>query len=106
MVLSFSILVASSSLVASPVCEAQAPSTAQLQSLSGEYTDLADLDTPYDVYFESGKLLIESERMIPTVLVPRTTTEFIVVGSKTTFNFAFDGNGRAAELTDSSNPAA
>jgi hypothetical protein len=81
---------------------AQAPSTAQLQNLSDEYADLTDPDTPYDVYVDGSKLMIESERMVPARLDPQTATEFNLEASKTTINFTLDGNGRATQLTDSS----
>jgi hypothetical protein len=46
-------------LVAGPTCRAQAPTSAQLQNYSGEYTDLTEPDTPYDVYVDNGKLTVE-----------------------------------------------
>ena len=100
--LSVFIFVASSLPVPGASCRAQAPSTAQIQNLAGEYTDQAEPDTPYDVYVDGGKLMIESERMVPTKLVPQSATEFNFEGSKTTINFTLDGFGRATELTDSS----
>jgi putative CocE/NonD family hydrolase len=100
------LLAASSLLVLGPACRAQAPSSAQLQNYSGEYTDLTDPDTPYDVYIDAGKLTVESERMVPTSLIPQSATEFKLDGSKTTIAFTLDSSGRAAELTDSSNDGA
>jgi putative CocE/NonD family hydrolase len=83
-------------------CFAQAPSKLELQNYSGEYTDLTDPDTPYDVYVDSGKLMIESERMVPTELSRQSATEFKRAASKATFYFKLDSNGRATELTLSS----
>ena len=85
-----------------PACHAQLPSTAQLQNCAGEYTDLTDPDTPFDVYVNGGKLTIESERLVPTVLNPQSVTEFKPEGSKNTITFKLDDQGRATELIDSS----
>ena len=41
--------------------------------LSGEYTDTADPDTPISFYVENGKLVVESERMVPTALIQNFT---------------------------------
>ena len=92
--------------VAGPACRAQAPTAAQLQNYSGEYTDLSDPDTPYDVYVDNGKLTIESERMVPAVLDSQSATEFKREGSKATINFTLDNNGRATELTVSADEGA
>jgi hypothetical protein len=102
--LSIVILVALSQPVTGPACHVQALSAAQLQNYSGEYTDLTDPDTPYDVYVDGGKLTVESERMVPTLLESQSATEFKLEGSKTTLNFKLDGTGHATELTDSSDP--
>jgi hypothetical protein len=101
--LSTFILAAASLFAPSPACHAQAPSTAQLQNYSGEYTDLTDPDTPYDVYVDGDKLRVESERLVPTVLLPQSVTDFKSEGSKNTFSFKLDGDSRATELTVSSN---
>ena len=42
--------------------------TAQLDALSGEYTNPNDPDTPISFYTQDGKLILESERMVPTAL--------------------------------------
>ena len=96
------VLVTAPAVAPAPASRAQAPSTAQLQILSGEYADLADPDTPYDVYVDGGKLMIESERMVPAQLTPREGNEFILDGSKIVFAFAPASDGRARQLTDSS----
>ena len=92
--------------VAGPACRAQAPTATQLQNYSGEYTDLSDPDTPYDVYVDEGKLMVESERMVPTQLDSQLATEFKLEGSKRTINFRLDSNGRATELKDSADEGA
>jgi putative CocE/NonD family hydrolase len=105
-VLSAVVLATSSLLIPGPAGRAQAPTAAQLQNYSGEYTDLTDPDTPYDVYLDGGKLTIESERMVPTSLDPQSATAFKLEGSKTTINFKLDSIGRATELTNSSDTEA
>ena len=42
--------------------------TAQLDALSGEYTNPDDPDTPLSFYVQNGKLIVESERQVPTEL--------------------------------------
>ncbi|MFZ0302901.1 MAG: CocE/NonD family hydrolase [Terracidiphilus sp.] len=99
---SFAFLILNFFVPAAPACHAQLPSTAQLQNCAGEYTDLTDPDTPFDVYVNGGKLTIESERLVPTVLNPQSVTEFKPEGSKNTITFKLDDQGRATELIDSS----
>jgi hypothetical protein len=100
------ILAALTIVLPAPSCRAQAPTSAQLQNYSGEYTDLTEPDTPYDVYVDNGKLTVESERMVPARLDSQSATEFKLEGSKMTINFTLDGNGRATELTDSADEGA
>src|SRR4051812_36152676 len=48
---------------------AQQQATASpVEVLSGEYTDPNEPDTPISFYTENGKLIMESERMVPTSL--------------------------------------
>jgi putative CocE/NonD family hydrolase len=96
-------LLAFASFLSSAALRAQAPQTpAQIQNYSGEFTDLSDPDTPYDIYAEDGKLLVESDRMVPTQLLPGKTNEFALEGTKFTFTFTLGADGRATELTNSS----
>jgi hypothetical protein len=44
--------------------------------MSGEYTDPTDPDTPLSFYVKDGKLVVESERRVPTELKPVSATEF------------------------------
>ena len=82
-----------------PVLRAQSP--AQLDNYSGEYIDPAEPDSPYDVYVENDKLMIESERLVPTQLLHSKGDEFTREGSKDTVTFTLSGDGRATELTTS-----
>jgi putative CocE/NonD family hydrolase len=96
-------LLAFASFLSSAALRAQAPQTpAQIQNYSGEFTDLSDPDTPCDIYAEDGKLLVESDRLVPTQLLPGKTNEFALEGTKFTFTFTLGADGRATELTNSS----
>jgi len=94
-------LLALASLNSSVALRAQAPTAAQLQNYSGEYTDPTDPDSHYDVYVDIGKLMIESERLVPTQLLATKGNEFTREGTKDTVTFTVGGDGRATELTTS-----
>jgi uncharacterized protein len=81
-------------------------STAQLETLSGEYTDPADPDTPLSFYVQDGKLIAESERNVPTALIPKSPTEFAIPGPKVILKFTLDSAGRGATVTPSNEPEA
>ncbi|HWG20921.1 MAG TPA: CocE/NonD family hydrolase [Terracidiphilus sp.] len=80
---------------------AQEQPAAQLQPLSGEYTYAADPDTPLSFYVESGKLVFESERNVPTELKANSATEFAIPKSKATFRFTVDAAGRGVSVVNS-----
>ena len=84
--------------------QAAAPAAAQLEAFSGEYTNPGEPDTPISFYAQDGKLVVESERGVPTELTPGAALEFIVPDSKNTFRFSLDASGRAAEVVHSSEP--
>jgi hypothetical protein len=86
--------------------EDAAPSAVQLETLSGEYTDAADPDTPISFYVKDGKLVAESERRVPEELKPISATEFGVPNSKATFKFTPDAAGHGASVTVSAEPDA
>ncbi len=79
---------------------------AELQALSGEYTDSADPDTPASFYVKDGKLTMESDRHVPTELKSISATEFAIPDAKVTFQFTLDGAGHGASLVISSQPEA
>ncbi len=84
----------------------QQATAAQLQSLTGEYTNLNDPDTPYSFYARDGKLVVESDRLIPTELNPVSATEFGQPESKVTLRFTLDATGKGASVAASNDPEA
>lgn len=72
--------------------------------LSGEYTDTADPDTPISFYVEDGKLVVESERMVPTALIQNSPTEFGVPQTKMALKFTLDSAGRGATVVSTNDP--
>jgi uncharacterized protein len=71
-------------------------SAPQLEALSGEYADPVEPDTPVSFYAQDGKLVAESERLVPTPLTPISATEFGFPNSRTTVKFILDAAGRGA----------
>ena len=82
---------------------AQAPA-ANLQALAGEYTDPAEPDSPVSFYVQNGKLVVESERTVPTELKQSSETEFGIPDTKIIMRFTLDGSGRGATLQYSDLP--
>ena len=76
-----------------PVLAATEPTLAQLQALAGEYTDPIEPDAPLSFYVENGKLIEESDRLVPTELTAISATDFSLPASKTTVRFALDPQG-------------
>jgi hypothetical protein len=79
-------------------------SPAQLEALAGEYTDPHEPDTPISFYVKDGKLIVESERNVPTELVPISATEFGWPHAKFTLQFILDDANRGAALIFSDQP--
>jgi putative CocE/NonD family hydrolase len=77
---------------------AQTLASASLAALAGEYTDPSEPDTPLSFYADSGKLLYESERRVPTELKQLSELEFAVPHSKATLSFTLDASGRGTSL--------
>ncbi|KAA6455708.1 CocE/NonD family hydrolase [Acidobacteria bacterium AB60] len=75
---------------------------ANLQALAGEYTDPSQPDTPLSFYEQNGRLVVESEREVPTELTQTGTADFLEPGAKTTFHFTLDAAGHGASVADSS----
>jgi putative CocE/NonD family hydrolase len=84
--------------------QAPASASAQLESLSGEYTDPAEPDSPISFYVQDGKLVIESERMVPTPLTENSPTEFAVSQTKMTLKFSLDAAGHGATVAATGEP--
>ncbi len=74
--------------------------------MSGEYTDPNDPDTPVSFYVKDGKLVAESERLVPTELKAISATEFAVPDSKTTIKFTLDASGKGETAVVSDEPDA
>jgi hypothetical protein len=88
---------------AAPAQEA-ASAAAPLEALSGEYTDLTDPDSPISFYAQDGKLVLESERSVPTGLKPMSAMEFGIPDSKATIKFTVDAAGHGASVVVSAQP--
>ena len=76
---------------------AQSPAS-NLQALSGEYTDPAEPDSPVSLYVQNGKLVVESERTVPTELKQSSETEFGIPDTKIVMRFALAAAGGGATL--------
>ncbi len=74
------------------------PTAAQLDALSGEYTDPVEPDTPMSFYVKDGKLIVESERRVPTELTGISASEFAIPDSKITLRFTLDTTGHGARV--------
>ena len=86
--------------------QAATPSSAQLDALSGEYTDPHEPDTPVSFYVQEGKLVVESEREVPTTLNESSPTEFGIPETKITLKFTLDAAGHGATVVASTEPEA
>jgi hypothetical protein len=95
-------LTASASAAAS--VQAVVPSAAQLEALSGEYTDPVEPDTPVSFYVHDGKLIMESDRLVPTSLTSISATDFGIPDSKIKIAFTLDSTGRAISVINSNSP--
>jgi len=82
----------------------QAPAASSLDALSGEYVDPNEPDVPLSFYVKDGKLVIESDRLVPTALNQRSPTDFAVPETKITVKFALDSSGRGATMVASNDP--
>jgi uncharacterized protein len=89
---------------AAPRGQTVADTSAQLEALSGEYTDAAEPDTPISFYMQDGKLMVESDRMIPTALSQNSPTEFVVPPTRMTLKFTLDASGRGATVVSTNDP--
>ena len=78
----------------------------KLEALAGEYTNTADPDTPLSFYAQDGKLVVESDRRVPTDLKSLSATEFTSSDSKSTIKFTLDASGSGVSLTVSTEPDA
>jgi putative CocE/NonD family hydrolase len=93
-------------LVCSSSARTQSPTPA-IDFLSGEYTNPLEPDTPLSFYVQNGKLVVESERMVPTELKAISATEFRLPGDKdSTLRFTLDASGKGATVVRADEPNA
>jgi hypothetical protein len=83
---------------------AQGSPSVQLEKFAGEYADPADPGNSYSFYVHDGKLTVESDRWVPTVLKPAGATVFTIGSSDTTVTFTLDSYGRGASVSFSDTP--
>jgi len=77
-----------------------AVTAAQLNAISGDYTEAAEPDTQLSFYAKDGKLYLESERQIPTALTAVSATEFTMPEDHETFQFSLSANGNTLTLSE------
>jgi putative CocE/NonD family hydrolase len=81
-----------------------APTYSQLKALTGEYTYPTDPDTPLSFYVVDGKLMVESERRVPTELKTVSLTEFSTAADKFNLRFMVDGSGHGVSVAWTDSP--
>jgi putative CocE/NonD family hydrolase len=84
---------------------AAAPTAVRLEALAGEYTDPHEPETPLSFRVQNGKLIVESEDIVPAELKPLSAVEFGLSNSKNTYRFTLDdaGHGASVVLSDAPN---
>jgi hypothetical protein len=88
-----------------PILAQSAPAASPLEALTGEYTNPVEPDTPLSFYVQNGKLVIESDRQVPTELKPISATGFILPGEKdSTLRFTLDASGHGATVVHADEP--
>jgi putative CocE/NonD family hydrolase len=98
-------------LTSTPACSQPGPpqtpaASSNLDALSGEYTDPNEPDVPISVYVKDGKLVLESDRIVPATLVQNSPTDFSVPGTKITVKFTLDSSGHGTAMVASNDPEA
>jgi uncharacterized protein len=86
--------------LALPAFARNAPGTAQLDAVAGEYTDANEPDTPLSFYVKDGKLYFESERQIPTALKADSATEFSLPEAHLSYRFTLAASGNTLSITE------
>jgi putative CocE/NonD family hydrolase len=92
--------------VQAAMAQAVSPTGAKLEALSGEYTDPNEPDTPLSFYAQNGKLVLESERRVPTELTPISASEFSLADMKVSLSFSLDPTGHGILVVFSGEPDA
>jgi hypothetical protein len=90
--------------VAAAARHAAAEPAAQLEKLSGKYTNAPEPDTPLSFYVQNGRLVVESERMVPTELRAVSATEFAIPDSKAAYRFSVDAGGKGVSVVNTLDP--
>ena len=80
----------------------EAPAPSPLEALAGEYTNPVEPDTPLSFYVRHGKLIVESDRLVPTTLQTLSATEFGVRRTRAFFTFTLNAEGCGASVILSS----
>jgi uncharacterized protein len=99
-----SLLVLSLLSVASGIPSLAQQPALSLDVLSGEFTDPADPATPMTLYAQDGKLVVESERLVPTELTQSSLTDFTFPGGKSSVHITLDAAAHAASIVFSDDP--
>jgi len=92
------------------VCSAgPRPSPAQqapppLEIFSGEYTNPVEPDMPLSFYPQDGNLIVESDRLVPTVLTRVSATAFGPSPTETAFQFTLGDSSRATSVMAANEP--
>jgi putative CocE/NonD family hydrolase len=81
-----------------------APTAAQLDALTGEYTNPIEPDTPLSFYVVDGKLMVESDRRVPTEMKPVSPTEFSTDTDKFNLRFTLDASGHGLSVAWTDTP--
>ena len=81
-------------------------STSSFEALSGEYINAAEPDTPFSFYSQDGKLVMESDRLVPTPLKSISSLEFVVPGMDIKLTFTVNSRGMGEAVGFSSAPGA
>jgi putative CocE/NonD family hydrolase len=99
-------LLTSAPAFARPHAAQSAAAAAQLEALSGSYTNPAELDLPFSVYVQDGKLFVESDRLVPTPLEPVAPLVYNIDDTRGSLTFLVDATGSATGLIVSNAPGA
>ncbi len=75
-----------------------------LEALTGEYANATEPDTPPSIDVVDGKLMVESERRVPTELKPVSPTEFSIASDKFNLRFSLDAAGQGISVSWSDSP--
>jgi uncharacterized protein len=75
------------------------PTVEQLDALSGRYQNAAQPDNTLNIYRAGEMLIYETERQVPTELIPQSVDDVSVAGSDTHFHFTLAPDGHANQVS-------